>query len=303
MAEKKLPHAVNEGVINLAHGAVQIPCAVLDDGRRLITQSGFMVALGRARQAKGRRYYDADVNMPAFLTAKNLKTFITKELEVTSSQIEFKPLRANRAFGYDANLLPGVCGVFMDADEAGALTASQKHIAAQARILLRGLAGIGITALVDEATGYQEIRDRDALQQILDRYLRKEFAAWAKRFPDAFYEQMFRLRGWQWRGMKVNRPSIVGHYTNDIVYARLAPGVLDELRKVNPPDEHGRRPHKHHQWLTEDVGNPKLQEHLLGVLALMRGSTSWDGFMRMLQRAYPKINTNLNLPLDDSDVN
>ena len=32
---------------------------------------------------------NADVNMPAFLTAKNLKPFISKELEVTSSQIEF----------------------------------------------------------------------------------------------------------------------------------------------------------------------------------------------------------------------
>lgn len=42
---------------------------------------------------------------------------------MTSSQIEFKPLRGNRAFGYDANLLPAVCGVFMDADEAEALTA------------------------------------------------------------------------------------------------------------------------------------------------------------------------------------
>ena len=66
--------------------------AVLEGGKRLITQSGFMVALGRARQAKGRAYYDADVNMPAFLTAKNLKPFIFQELEVTSSQIEFKPL-------------------------------------------------------------------------------------------------------------------------------------------------------------------------------------------------------------------
>jgi len=35
-----------------------------------------MKALGRARQAKGRQYYDGDVNLPAFLTAKNLKPFI-----------------------------------------------------------------------------------------------------------------------------------------------------------------------------------------------------------------------------------
>jgi len=81
-----------------------------------ITQSGFMRALGRARQAKGREYYAGDVNLPAFLTAKNLKPFISKELEVTSSQVEFKPLKGAKAFGYPAELLPNVCGVFLDAE-------------------------------------------------------------------------------------------------------------------------------------------------------------------------------------------
>ena len=62
-------------------------------------------------------------------------------------------------------------------------------------MLMRGLAHIGIIALVDEATGYQEVRDREALQALLDRYLRKELAAWAKKFPDDFYKEIFRLRG------------------------------------------------------------------------------------------------------------
>ena len=68
-----LPEATHEGTMKI--GGVDIACAVLEDGRRLITQSGFMVALGRARQAKGRAYYDSDVNLPAFLTAKNLRPF------------------------------------------------------------------------------------------------------------------------------------------------------------------------------------------------------------------------------------
>ena len=74
-------------------------------------------------------------------------------------------------------------------------------------LLMRGLAHVGIIALVDEATGFQQIRDRDALQAILDAYLRKELAAWAKRFPDEFYQQIFRLRGWQWKGMKIQTAS------------------------------------------------------------------------------------------------
>src|SRR5215467_8975128 len=116
-----------------------------------------------------------------------------------------------------------------DADRYGKLGPRQKTIAEKADLIIRTLAHIGIIALIDEATGYQEVRDRQALQEILDKYLRKEFAAWAKCFPEEFYKQIFRLRQWQWRGMKVNRPQIVAYYTKDLIYARLAPGILTEL--------------------------------------------------------------------------
>jgi hypothetical protein len=161
------------------------------------------------------------------------------------------------------------------------------------------LAHVGILALVDEATGYQEVRDRRALQAILDKFLKKEFAAWAKRFPDEFYQEMFRLRGWQWRGMKVNRPSIVGHYTNDLVYERLAPGIRDELERRNPKDEKGNRSVKHHQWLTEDIGHPALAQHLYATIGFMRAAATWDQFYRMMQRAFPKLNTTMLLPIPD----
>lgn len=291
--EGGIPHATHEGVIRL--GDMEIACAVLEDGRRVLTQSGFMRALGRARQAKGRQYYDGDVNMPAFLTAKNLKPFISKELEVTSSQIEFR-LKGRRAFGYPAELLPKVCDVFLDADKANALTHNQKHIAEVAQMLMRGLAHLGIIGLIDEATGFQEVRDRHALQAILDAYLRKELATWAKRFPDEFYQQIFRLRNWNWKGGGTSRPQVVASYTKDLVYARLAPQILDELEKRNPI-ENGRRKSKHHQWLTEDVGHPALAQHLHAVITLMRVSTSWDQFKQMIDVAHPKKGETLQLPL------
>jgi hypothetical protein len=70
---------------DLKIGEAVIPCAVLDTKQRVLTQSGVMKALGRARQAKGRSYYDGDVNLPAFITAKNLKPFIPNDLYVTST--------------------------------------------------------------------------------------------------------------------------------------------------------------------------------------------------------------------------
>lgn len=93
-----------------------------------------------------------------------------------------------------------MCDVFVKAARKGVLTHNQQHVADRAHIIMKGLARIGIAGLIDEATGYQEVRDKQALQALLDAFLRKELAAWAKRFPDEFYEHSFRLRGWQWKG-------------------------------------------------------------------------------------------------------
>jgi hypothetical protein len=207
-----------------------------------------------ARQAKGRQYYKGDVNLPAFLTAQNLKPFISKDLEVTSSQIEFRTVRGTKAFGYPAELLPKVCEVFLKAREAGALKKNQEHVAAKAELLVRGLTNTGIVALVDEATGYQAVRPRDALQTYLEMILRKELAAWSKKFPDEFYENIYALKGWKWPGMQKNRYSVCAHYTTNLIYQRLAPGLLNELKRRSPKDEKGNRKNKLHQWLDEDFG-------------------------------------------------
>ncbi|MBZ2206604.1 P63C domain-containing protein [Massilia soli] len=302
-AEVTLPTATHEGDLKI--GEASIPCAVLDDGRRLLTQSGFMVALGRARQAKGRQHYDGDVNMPAFLTAKNLKPFIPIDLAVTSSQVEFKTARGTKAFGYAAELLPKVCEVFLKAESAGALLSSQKHIAVQARVLLIGLASTGIVALVDEATGYQAIRPQDALQAYLEKVISKELAAWVKKFPDEFYENIYKLRGWTWPGMGKNRYSVVGTYTRDLVFERLAPGLLPELESKSPKNEKGNRSHKLHQWLSDEIGNPMLAQHMHSLVMFQRlaiaNGYGWNRFVKMVDQVLPKKGSTLELPLDEPD--
>lgn len=153
-------------------------------------------------------------------------------------------------------------------------------------------------ALIDEATGFQEVRSRDALEQILAKYLSDHKLKWAKTFPDDFYKEIYRLRNWASSDVQ-KRPSVVGRYTNDIVYDRLAPGVLQKLQELNPPNSNGNRNHRHHQWLTEDHGVPELKSHLSGVIALMKASTNWNSFKSLLNRAYPSANTQFELELDD----
>lgn len=153
-----------------------------------------MKALGRARQAKGREYYDGDVNLPAFLTAKNLKPYIDNDLYVTSSQIVFKPLKGAKAFGYPAELLPKVCEVFLKARDASKLAPTQEHIAKQAELLIRGLAAVGILALVDEATGFQYDRPRHDLEEQLKKFLSDSLRQWVRTFPDDYFKHLCRLR-------------------------------------------------------------------------------------------------------------
>lgn len=280
----------------LTIGDRQFECAVLDNGTRVFTRATVVRAIGRTGKAKGGRFWDKEFKVPVFLTAENLRPYISEELKKNSETIQFR-YQKRLYLGYDIDLLRLVCELFIDAKEAGVLRANQFHIADACKILYRGFAGIGLIALVDEATGYQEVRDKRALQAILDKFLLKEFAAWAKRFPNEFYQHIFRLRKWTWKGMKVNRPQVVATYTKDIVYARLAPGILKELEARNPIDEKGKRRAKHHQWLTEDVGHPALAQHLYAVVGLMRLARSWDEFKSMLDRAYPKRGDTLQLPL------
>jgi hypothetical protein len=280
----KLPRATHEGVLAIGDG--DISCAVIEGGRRLLTQSGFMVALGRARQAKGREYYDADVNLPAFLTAKNLKPFIPKELYVTSSQIEFRTLSGTRAFGYSAELLPMVCGVFLDAKAAKpkVLTHNQEPIAEKALILVRSLAQVGINALVDEATGYQYDRPRRDLEEQLKKFLSESLRRWVRTFPAEYFKQLCRLRGVEIRpDMKL--PQYFGHLTNNLIYRRIAPGLLARLKERRA--ERGNRSNKLNQWLSLDLGVPELLVHHGTVIAVMKQHTEYEKFEKALDLIAP----------------
>ena len=294
--------ATHKGTLRI--GDVKIPCAVLKDGRRVLSESGIAESLGGRSGAAKRLKYEMEkdgAHLPVFLASRSLLPFISKDLLAGPLQpLTYRSGENEREVtGYAAEALPEICNIWLQARQDGLLNPQQADRAQAAEIVMRGLAELGIVALVDEATGYQSVRDKDALQAILDKYLQKEFAAWAKRFPDAFYREIFRLRGWDWNAMSVARPGVVGKYTNDIVYERLAPGILEELQNRNPVTETGARKQRHHQYLTDDVGHPALAQHLHAVIGLMRASANWDPFKTMLDRAFPKKGQQLNLILNE----
>ena len=285
-------------------GDSELSCAVRPDGIRVLSQGGITTAFGPVTggaQTRQKLKSDHCGNPPFFMIAKSLKPYIDSDLSTrVSKPIRYRDPRGGPIrVGMEATLLPRLCDVWLKARDADALTKIQIQVADRADILIRGLAHTGIIALVDEATGYQEVRHKEALQVLLEKYLLQEFKAWSKQFPNDFYKEMFRLKGWDWKGMKVNRPSVVGRYTNDIVYDRLEVGIREELEKRNPKNARGNRRSKHHQYLTDDLGVPALSQHLHTVIAFMRASSTWDKFKNSLNRALPKKGQTMELELDD----
>ncbi len=289
------PTATHEGV--LALGSLELPVAVLNDGRRVLTAGAMLTALGRPWKGSYKR-----TELPSFLDAANLKPFISDELLGVLQPIEFRGTKG-QVTGYLAEILPLVCDVYLRAREAGKVKGLQANVAKQAEVLVRSLSRVGIRALVDEATGYQSVRPQDALQKYLELILRKELAAWVKKFPDEFYENIYKLKGWPWPGMGKNRFSVVAHYTRDLVYERMAPNLLEELEKKTPKNEKGRRDSLMKDWLSADVGDPMLAQHLHSLIMFQRlaiaNGHGWKRFVQMVDQVLPKKEASMLLPFSD----
>lgn len=294
---KDLPVAEWSGQLEI--GGMNFRCAVLSDGTRILTEKDFMESMGiyRSGALSTRRKEEDGAWVPLSLAFKNLKPFVEHHLGDIHAPVSFKTTHGNvSTSGIPAEIIPKICEIWLDARTAGVLGPTQEQIAAKAEILLRGLAHVGIVALVDEATGFQSDRARDELADILKAFVDKELRKWVRTFPAEFYEQLFRLRDLEYPPEKMRMPPYIGHLTNNVVYDRLAPGVKDELKRLTPRDNRGRHKHKLFQRLTDDVGHPRLREHLASVITLMRISADWSEFERHLDRALPKWDE--TLPLD-----
>lgn len=301
-SEHPILEATHFGEIRI--GDMELPCAVLADGTRLLTERGMSAALGRTRSGSHwQKKREHGAFMPLYLTSSNLLPFISNDLnKALNERVLYRATRGGRlVYGIRATALPEICDVYLKAREAEALWKPQISVAQKAEIIMRGLAHIGIIALVDEATGYQEVRGRSALEAILNKYLQDELRKWTKTFPDEYFHQIFRLRGWTYPEIPTARPGAISAYTNDFIYSRLAPGILDELQKRNPTDGHGNRKHKLFQHLSDDHGDPRLREHLNAVIVLMKASTTWDQFKRLIDRGMPRFNHTLELALTDDE--
>lgn len=294
----KLPKATHGSSDHpLRIGDIELPCYVLEDGTRILSQRGVMSGIGISRGSTR----DSSDRLTALMESPALQGFVSPHvLDAIRGPIKFiHSAGGGVAYGYPATILAEICDAVLEARKAKKLPPRQIKVAEQAEILLRGFARVGIIALIDEATGYQKDRAKDALAQILEAFVAKELQPYVRTFPADYYEQLFRLRGLPYPPERAQyRPQYFGVLTNDIVYKRLAPGLLSELKKENSKSSKKGRLF---QRLTPDMGHPKLREHLASTVTIMKLSKDYADFIDKMNRIHPRYGDNLTLELEDAD--
>jgi P63C domain-containing protein len=289
----RIRFSIDEGALKFI--GMEFRCAVLDDESRVISGSEFMRVMGiyRSGGISARRSEEDGLYFPLHLAFKNLRPYILEDTELVEAlrePIRYRDLKGSIAEGIPGQVLRRICSVWVRAQKAGVLGRTQEKIADKAQLLVDALADVAIISLIDEATGHQKRRAHNELQKLLAAYVAPELMPWQKRFPLSYYEQIHRVMGWRFDASSTQRSAYIGHLTNKLIYERLPPGVLPELQRRNPTDPlTRRRRHKHHQLLTNDVGNPHLQNQITAVTALFRATPdgNWRFFEALFNHAFP----------------
>lgn len=281
----KIPKATHQG--SMMVGDLLLDCYVLADGRRVFNKRGMARALGLKSEG-GNAFMKT-------MSGKGLGSALPVELqEKIQNPLNFKPITQDLAHGYNADVLVEVAKAIVAADKSGLLTKAQHSLAVKAQILVNAFAKVGVVALIDEATGYQQIRDPQALRLLVQQYVDEEMRQWEKEFPDAYYDEINRMYGnkplkqTKYGVVVQNRPQHIAGFTREYVYKPLQDGeVLRELDRVNPVvDKKGTRNHRFHQHLTQGYGLEKLRRQVQEVRTLVSVSDNIAQFKKLFAKRF-----------------
>lgn len=261
-------------------GDTILKCSVLNDGRRILKDTSLFSALDRTRKGETRIE-----GFPPIIGSKNLaclfKELYPNEIDIISP---FEVAQLNGTIGkwYNAEALPILCDLYMEAESRNEISSNQKHVLAKAKILLRSLAKVGITALVDEATNYQDSRGKDELQILLAKFISEELQAYSKEFPKEYFENLFRIYGIPYDPTSNKRPLYFSRFNIRYVYELFPPNVWEKLDEINPPIwniDNTRKRRKYHIYRhLNESGIQHLRTHLNKLIPVMKLSSDIDDF-------------------------
>jgi hypothetical protein len=288
---EKMPKATHWGELEI--GIAKLPCYVLENGERVFSLKGAIVGLF---QTEGG-------NLAEYIKVKAIRPFLPEDLLPAEDGtipvlIQFDTTGSGftqYAWGLPVEKFMDICAAYSGAaeDPETELTETQKRIALNANSFLRACYKIGITALVDEVTGYQYDRAEDALQFKLKLYLEEDMRKWEKTFPNELWAEFGRLTNWS--GSLHQRPKWWGKLVNELVYGYLDADVAKWLRENAPKPRHGQN---YHQWLTGQYGLKRLLEHIWMLIGMSKACTHMGDLReRMaLQFGHHRVQLNLFLP-------
>lgn len=255
------PRVIASGVLEIFN---EIPCYVLEDGQRIFRLSNLTKALRGKEHGKFGNYLAA-ANIQKYLPERLWPLNDEEHDRVPQGVIEFE-FDNKVEKGYNSEDFMDVCAAFIEANfNNEELSEAQREIVINANKFILASAKVGITALIDEATGYQTLREENALQLKLKFFLSDQLRDWEKTFPDELWKQFGRLTNW--KGNIQARPKYWGKLVNELIYECIDEDLAKYL-KENRPEKPGHV--RYHQWLNENHGVRALTEHIWQIIGMAR---------------------------------
>ena len=277
---KRIPTAIFSGVLELDEA--ELPCYVLDDGRRVFSTRGVLKSLTYSEAGKARQFMENKSIMPYLKGNGEPNSSRGKDIELITFDTGASGF-ASTAQGLDVEQFMDICHAYSEAFDAGVLpTGKQEEVARRANAIIRASSKIGIIALVDEATGYQYIRKEDELQFKLKLYLAEEMRGWERTFPSELWIEWARLTDWSGDPTK-NRPRYWGYLVMSLIYQYLDPDVAKYIKENKPKPRKGQN---YHQWFNDDYGAKKLVEHINRVIGMSQGCDTMDELKKKMEHVY-----------------
>lgn len=249
-----------------------IPCAVLSNEKRVLFQRDFLGILTGNKKGGLDRY----------LSASNLQDFLSDRLRNKKSNQIFLSFKYGRhtAYGLNSEDVIEILEMYLKARDAGKLLKNQEHLAIKAEKIMRIFAKVGLVALIDEATGYQEYRKKDALRLLVESYIREDARKWTKEFSDDFFKGLDKI--YRLNTEPRTRPKFYGKFINKYIYDPIEKGViLKELKILKGIDKNKRL----HQFLTDDKGLKVLNNRITRVTTLLDISSTLEDFNRFYEKS------------------
>jgi hypothetical protein len=146
-----------------------------------------------------------------------------------------------------------------------------KRCTEQARNLFRAIANIGLREVIRKSIGWEQTQITKLLTLPVP-------SVWQKRYPDVFYDELYRLTNLTKNKDAKNHPRIFAHLTNKYVYAYMPPDTVMELRRLKLDSEPSA---KLHQGLSEN-GLFIWNQHMQQLLTLMITASSFEMLDQLL---------------------